>query len=400
MEPGPVWGDPGGGFGSPFTFTGELLDANDLLYLRARYYNPALGVFTALDPVENLNRYQYVGANPVNFVDSSGMSMENLTRWDTCQQGNRSDCIEISDCYSYIPGIGTREAVLGAAKIKAACLLCDDILTDLDKLVALSDFVAARLSNREDYLEVTTQIILGVSASPFILLSANSFIQSGCTGWGRYSNRSEKPDCLENTGACKTEECKCNTPCPNKTNRYLADTGFNADFRDAHMEGGGNQVYHFWASVAAVGSADEFPGERYWSAGLNYLGLQVGHEGIQGLLNKAGLPFPYGDPGASSQDYYLTEMGISLGGLLAGGDIQPSEVGNWLKTYLGPGGRGRGETPDYRFLESVTGLPYFYGSASPEVRIQILMDPRISTQPTPAEVAKDLLCGKYNPFCD
>jgi hypothetical protein len=29
--------------GSPFTFTGELIDANALLYLRARYYSPALG---------------------------------------------------------------------------------------------------------------------------------------------------------------------------------------------------------------------------------------------------------------------------------------------------------------------------------------------------------------------
>ncbi len=60
-------------FGSPFTFTGELLDANALLYLRARYYSPALGVFPSLDPLENLNRYQYVGANPTNRIDPTGM---------------------------------------------------------------------------------------------------------------------------------------------------------------------------------------------------------------------------------------------------------------------------------------------------------------------------------------
>jgi RHS repeat-associated protein len=60
-------------FGSPFTFTGELTDANTLLYLRARYYNPALGVFTALDPVGNGNRYQYVSANPANRSDPSGL---------------------------------------------------------------------------------------------------------------------------------------------------------------------------------------------------------------------------------------------------------------------------------------------------------------------------------------
>jgi uncharacterized protein RhaS with RHS repeats len=32
LEPGP--------FGSPFTFTGEQTDANGLVYLRARYYDP------------------------------------------------------------------------------------------------------------------------------------------------------------------------------------------------------------------------------------------------------------------------------------------------------------------------------------------------------------------------
>jgi hypothetical protein len=52
------------------------MDANDLLYLRARYYSPALGVFTALDPVENLNRYQYAGANPTNWADPSGLQSD------------------------------------------------------------------------------------------------------------------------------------------------------------------------------------------------------------------------------------------------------------------------------------------------------------------------------------
>jgi hypothetical protein len=49
------------------------VDANDLVYLRARYYHPGLGVFTALDPIEQVNRYQYVSSNPVNHTDSSGL---------------------------------------------------------------------------------------------------------------------------------------------------------------------------------------------------------------------------------------------------------------------------------------------------------------------------------------
>ncbi len=58
---------------TPFGFTGEVTDASGLVYLRARYYLPALGVFPSLDPVEEGNRYGYVGGNVVNRVDPSGM---------------------------------------------------------------------------------------------------------------------------------------------------------------------------------------------------------------------------------------------------------------------------------------------------------------------------------------
>jgi RHS repeat-associated protein len=64
----------------PFGFTEQWQDPNDLLFLRARYYNPALGVFLSLDPLEGgvgnvrtLNRYGYVQANPANLVDPSGL---------------------------------------------------------------------------------------------------------------------------------------------------------------------------------------------------------------------------------------------------------------------------------------------------------------------------------------
>ncbi len=72
--------DEQGSFTVPFAFTGEMLDANGLQYHRARYYNPALGAFPSLDPVEgvlqqamSLNRYAYVAGNVMNAVDPSGM---------------------------------------------------------------------------------------------------------------------------------------------------------------------------------------------------------------------------------------------------------------------------------------------------------------------------------------
>jgi len=65
-----------------FGFTDEQTDpANDLVYLRARYLNPKLGVFGSLDPFEGdesepltWNGYGWVEGNTPNLTDASGMS--------------------------------------------------------------------------------------------------------------------------------------------------------------------------------------------------------------------------------------------------------------------------------------------------------------------------------------
>jgi RHS repeat-associated protein len=70
------YGDPFGEQGSfalPYGFTNEYTDATGLLYLRARYYDPAIGRFLNMDPSwQERNLYGYVGGNPVNFTDPSG----------------------------------------------------------------------------------------------------------------------------------------------------------------------------------------------------------------------------------------------------------------------------------------------------------------------------------------
>jgi len=62
-----------------YGFTGEPTDSNGLPYLRARYYDPAAGVFMALDPFEgtfnrpmSLNGYSWVEGNTPNATDPSG----------------------------------------------------------------------------------------------------------------------------------------------------------------------------------------------------------------------------------------------------------------------------------------------------------------------------------------
>jgi len=59
--------------GVKYGFTGKELDSSGLHYFGARYYDSNLGRFSSRDPVVSEPAYQYVGNNPMNFVDPSGM---------------------------------------------------------------------------------------------------------------------------------------------------------------------------------------------------------------------------------------------------------------------------------------------------------------------------------------
>ena len=82
---GPM-GVPDSDYGAGFGFTGEQTDANDLLFLRARYYDPSMGVFSSLDPFEgtmqrpmSLNNYSWVEGNIVNATDPTGRDPGGIT---------------------------------------------------------------------------------------------------------------------------------------------------------------------------------------------------------------------------------------------------------------------------------------------------------------------------------
>lgn len=59
----------------PWRYAGQYQDVSTGLYkMGARYYQPELGRWTQPDPSgQDANAYLYVGGNPVNFVDPTGL---------------------------------------------------------------------------------------------------------------------------------------------------------------------------------------------------------------------------------------------------------------------------------------------------------------------------------------
>jgi RHS repeat-associated protein len=74
----------GAGTVPTYGYTGREPDATGLVYYRARYYDPTVGRFTQRDPVgylDGINRYAYVGNNPVNFTDPNGLLARQVGTW-------------------------------------------------------------------------------------------------------------------------------------------------------------------------------------------------------------------------------------------------------------------------------------------------------------------------------
>jgi RHS repeat-associated protein len=78
-EPLPAW------TGSRFRYTGQIaLPEAHLYYYKARLYSPSLGRFLQTDPIgtkDDLNLYAYVGDDPVDRVDPSGLRYVDIYIW-------------------------------------------------------------------------------------------------------------------------------------------------------------------------------------------------------------------------------------------------------------------------------------------------------------------------------
>ena len=64
-----------------FGYTGSRIAVGGLYDMRARFYSPTIGRFLSTDPIGTsggVNLYAYVGNDPLNFTDPSGLAAENI----------------------------------------------------------------------------------------------------------------------------------------------------------------------------------------------------------------------------------------------------------------------------------------------------------------------------------
>ena len=84
-------------------YTGHVGDNTGLVYMQARYYDPAIGRFYSNDPVgfigpvDTFNRYSYVANNPYKYTDPSGM-----TKKEDRDNRNYQRCEEDPNCTNVI----------------------------------------------------------------------------------------------------------------------------------------------------------------------------------------------------------------------------------------------------------------------------------------------------------
>jgi len=80
---------------NPFQYTGRENDGTGLYYYRARYYSPEFQRFISEDPIGikgGINKFAYVGNNPVNFTDPFGLywPIDCFSCFDTMNKINKA----------------------------------------------------------------------------------------------------------------------------------------------------------------------------------------------------------------------------------------------------------------------------------------------------------------------
>ncbi|MCG5510084.1 RHS repeat-associated core domain-containing protein [Ectothiorhodospira lacustris] len=127
------YGEPNVTTGVRFRYTGQqYLGGLNLYYYKARFYSPALGRFLQTDPIgtrDDLNLYAYVGNNPVNFSDPTGLASAEIALISKNFASGYFDTRSVMEAPSTAADVGavTRSVVDTGVEVVAYGLIAFDI---------------------------------------------------------------------------------------------------------------------------------------------------------------------------------------------------------------------------------------------------------------------------------
>jgi len=240
---------------------------------------------------QDLNRYTYVGNNPLTYIDPTGHAL----------------FVDPEATVLVHPVTGGFMTPFGVSAAVQSILQDLGGVNDLEGMAITSEVLARPYPDWESFLPQFGQTFVGSSTyGPPALIRAilASLASGGCCGVGR-----EPHDCASNK-------------------YYWQDTGFHQDFRDRH-----NQPYHAVGHILQTASPGAGSGSRFLMKTLGFIG-NVTHEWAQ---SKAGASLGWG---TSWEDYVLSEKAWEVGALITNQAITPAELGDVMRSAFGPGGTG------------------------------------------------------------